>query len=264
MEKNMRVQNDIRSAKRDAGVFLFRFPLKLPIFGFCLLLWIAWGGVGLIADAAFGELTAIPSFTVRGNPVPWFSCAVSLLFGALVVCPLLICLDMALCRAVNCDTPCDISLFKGFWNKEAGRYAFRRSANVFLTVLAVESAFLGAVYAGKAVADRLYENGDPARCALVWALTLCFCLFLFWIYRLSAEDRFLMNRLFADESREYRKIKSASKSIMGKERKALRKFNRSFIPLLLFSVLLFGLPLFFTLPYYAVSKACFTKKLCVH
>jgi hypothetical protein len=108
---------------------------------------------------------------------------------------------------------------------------------------------------GRRVAEHLIGEGDTVRGALVLGGTLLFMLLALVIFWFFAASRFLMGAATASAPLlSYRQILALSAVKMRVYRKKVFLYQISFIPLLILSIALLGLPLVFVLPYMRMTK----------
>ncbi len=115
---------------------------------------------------------------------------------------------------------------------------------------------------GAIVAKALLAGGDIVRSALVLGTTVLFFLLLLLFFTVSSANYFLIGAVSATSPMlSYRQCKAISFHRMRGVRLKTVWHDISFLPLIFFSFLLFGVPLLFVLPYMKASRHALALEL---
>lgn len=254
------MQTTIRYCKKRAIRLIRRFHLLFPLVQILLLLTFACVGVAFCSDVFFTALVRMSD----GSPALalFWSYAVTLTFFTLFVAPIGHGVKVSVFRCLSSGRLDLAPVFCCFvdrhrylrvlWHTVKRLFCFHI---VFAFIL-----FLSAL--SFSVGEYLLLVEREASAVLVFAVTLfvifCVCL----AYLLMHTDAFLWEIVTASAHRlSYREAGRLARSRMHSGYGAFFSLSLSFLPLWGLSVLLFGIPLIWVVPYYVVARVCLAAQL---
>jgi Ca2+/Na+ antiporter len=116
--------------------------------------------------------------------------------------------------------------------------------------------FLAICLVGEKLSAYLLKSGDVARGSLVLGGTFLFVLLLLGLAYLVSLRTFLASAVrFGRPTLSFRKANMISACAMHHRYGTVIKLHLCFLPMFIFSILLFGLPFFFVFPQYLATKS---------
>lgn len=245
-------------------------PLRRTLrFAFLLCLFAVLGIYAAVGTAAFA---LAPSFGLSGGePLVYAVCGtLSCLLTFLFVTPLWEGILAFAFHAAEKERADFATLFAFYTDARLYRFALLRGMGrmgrlLLWSVLTVTLA-TGACHASKTVGGAVG--------ALILALTFWFLLFLPFFFLYAAKDRFLLNALkteneaaavsvIADSGakRSHFPLAAISRKKIRFYRGRVTGLTVRFLPLFLLSVLLAGIPFFYTLPYFITARAVLRSRI---
>jgi len=154
------------------------------------------------------------------------------------------------------------SLFSFYTAANRYRYALRIGAERLLRFFFCGVTLWVVMRLGRSVASSLLASGDLSRAAFVLCGTFLFIGITLWAFwSLSATDFLMSASIASAPSLSYRQIKVLAKRAGRCWRRKVFWHQAMLLPLFIASVLLFGIPLIFVIPYAKMSKCVLSRAL---
>lgn len=251
----------LRSCRKKARNALRKAPFSCAISVLTFLCIFSWIGIPLLfycASFAWGDLCV--SFS--GLVAYALAVFISLLWGAFLTAPLSFGMNALVIEYFQHEKVSFDSIFAYFTD-------FSRLKCAFSSFFFAKCRFAFCVgviwlelHLGGRVAEALLAGGDAVRAAWVLGAVILFLILLVLFFCVSSANYFLIGAVSAlSPMLSYRQCKAISfHKIRGYRWKAI-KCNLHFLPHVIASLFLLGVPLFFLVPYMRASKLSFSLEL---
>ena len=250
----------VRACKENAVTVLKDSRLGGPLLLFMFLLVFAFLGTLYLLQAVAEQLLLYFPTAFLLSPIMVGTGGLFVLIFLLH--PLWHGVKMLLLHTLCFGKPAAEDVFFFFRSKKRYCYVLRYTVRFLLRALLYCGLLFTLSHLGYGVGRYLIGAEREAVALLILALSLIFVFLLSFFFFLWRADSFLMDATLLTATKlSYRQLHAISAMRMKRGRRLVWRMNLSFLPLFVLSIFMAGLPLFFVIPYYVVSRSCLAYRL---